>query len=123
MAAIFSPSRFILSSVPSETGGRVESRCSRWVYKLSPSDDGSDRTVTQRVVVHAPLLHAPDGAHQLIVVGLVLHRIDARGVDDQERRPVVFMEEPRVRIVEARQVRGVDGVLVADAAPRDPLQQ
>ena len=32
MHAIFSPSRFMRSSVPSVTGGRVESRCSRCVY-------------------------------------------------------------------------------------------
>src|SRR6187399_2890232 len=102
MHAIFSRSRFIRSSVPSETGGRVESRCSRCVYTMPLclltlpdrrrfGDDfrrGAQRlnsTVAERVVIHAPLLHATNGTHQLLEIRLVLYRIDARRVDYQER--------------------------------------
>src|SRR5688572_12170942 len=99
MAAIFSPSRFILSSVPSDTGGRVESRCSRCVYTPAPRNS-LDRTVPQRVVVHPALFHTADGSHQLVVIGLVLYGIYARRVDYQERRAVVFVEKARVGVVE-----------------------
>src|SRR6185295_9920113 len=106
MQAIFSPAAFIFWSVPSDTGGRVESRCSRWVYMML------DGTVTQRVVVHAALLHAPDRGHQFVVVRLVLHRIDVGGVHDQQRRALVFMEKPRIGVVEPPEVAGVDTALV-----------
>ncbi len=77
------------------------------IQRCAPRE-GSDSTVAQRVVIHAALLHAADRGHQLVVVGLVLHRIDVGRVDDEQRRPVVRMEEARVGVVEAREIGGVD---------------
>src|SRR6185503_4181821 len=109
------------ASVLNVTGGRSESRSCSWVYMEAVLLNG--RSVAQGIVVEAPPLHAPDGRQQLIVVRRVVDRIDCGRVDDEKRGGRELMEETRIRLVEAHQVVTLDVLLVADAAPRDALEQ
>ena len=57
--------------------------------------------------------------HQQRVILLVLQRIDVRGIDDEQGRRAVVMEETRIGVRDIHQVFMLDEPLVADAAVRD----
>src|SRR6185312_4457209 len=79
--------------------------------------------ITQRVVVKTPALHTLDRGEQLIVVSLVVDGVDGGGVDDEQRRRLVFMEEARVGLIEPLQIGTLDLLFVADAALGNALEQ
>ena len=69
----------------------------------------------------APLL--ADLRQQQPVVGVVVHRIDRRGIDDEERRGIVAVEEARIRLGEFLEIAALDMLLIADAALGDAVHQ
>src|SRR5690606_38197329 len=60
---------------------------------------------------------------QLLIVGFAMDRIDRSGIDDQERRLVIVVEESRVGFAEPLEIVLLDELLVSDAALRDALEQ
>src|SRR5579859_1535792 len=135
------------ASVERVTGVRVASRC-RWVYmggvsvtaacaggknqlfcrpgtRVRPDRRrqswplGLHRAAAQRVVVKTPLAHAAHGGEELVIVVLIRHRVDGRGVDDEKGGGVELVEEARVGLVQPLEVAAVDVLLVVDAAPGD----
>src|SRR5262249_19771721 len=131
----------MFASVLSVTGGRAESRSWSWVYialfaclkaarmrhPRPPTqlcgEFGLKRSVAHGVVVEPPLLHALDRTKQLVVIALVVHRVDGRGVHDEQRRVVVLMEEARIGFVQSCEVLTIDRLLVRDAALGNSFQQ
>src|SRR6185312_3565274 len=112
------------ASVLSVTGWRSESRSCRCVYIESAYARLLERRpAAQRVVVQPSPLHAADGGQKLFVIGGIGERIDGGRIDDEQGRGLELMEEARIRFVEAYQVVALDVLLIADAAPRDPLEQ
>ena len=57
------------------------------------------------------------------IVGVVVHRIDRRGIDDQQRRGVVAVEEARIGLGELLEIAALDVLLVANAALGDAVHQ
>src|SRR6185437_145119 len=83
----------------------------------------SERTRAQWIVIQAPALHPADRREQLVVIRLVADRIDRGRIDDEKRRRLVIVKEPRIRLVEPLEVVAVDLTLVLDTAPCDALHQ
>ena len=53
----------------------------------------------------------------------IVDEVQPLAIDDQQRRVVVLVEIPAVRVGEPRQVRFRDRALVGNAAPMHPLDQ
>src|SRR6202166_1388050 len=64
-----------------------------------------------------------DLGKQLLIVAVVVHRIDGRGVYDQQRRGVIAVEEPRIGLIELVEIASFDVLLVANAALGDTIHQ
>src|SRR3569833_2459194 len=66
---------------------------------------------------------AADALDELGIIPLVLHPIDIGGIDDQQRRGIVVIEEQRISIGETLQIGRFHQTLVGDAALLDALEQ
>src|ERR1700722_18206230 len=64
-----------------------------------------------------------DLGEQLLIVAVIVHRIDRRGIHDQQRSGIVAVEEPRIRLIQLVEIAAFDVLLIADAALRDPIHQ
>src|SRR6056297_399523 len=135
--AMFTPSAFILRRLSRVTGGSARVRSWRWLYivmlQIPAAPRGSactsDRQTSirrrkrDRIVILAPAFHAADALQKIEIVLIPVHRIDARGVDDQQRPRVVTMKVIEVGLGQSPQVVGTHHLLIGDAASPDTIHQ
>src|SRR6056297_983430 len=112
----------------SVTGFSARARSCRWLYIVMSLSrrDGDEPAWPMRsqtsigaaegrgIVVLAPALHRADPPQQVLVVLFAPHRIDGRGIDDQQRSRVVTVKEIHVGLGQAPQVFGAHALLVGD---------
>src|SRR3984957_11209880 len=89
----------------------------------------SDRLGGRQQAAAGRIEEVPAGAlladlgEQLLIVAVVVHGIDRRGIHDQQRSGIVAVEEPRIGLIELVEIAAFDVLLIADAALRDPIHQ
>src|SRR5437773_631017 len=78
---------------------------------------------SQRNVVLDSLLHLVDLSDQLVQIVHPLHKVDVRGVEDEQRGGCVVKEEIVVSAIQFRDVALRDSNLVVPASPAYSFQQ
>src|SRR5271169_4288457 len=73
-------------------------------------------SASERIEVVAATPRPRDFGLQLAELRIVTDEVGLAGVDDQQRRRVVVVKEPRVRLDQSLQVLALHALLVADAA-------
>src|SRR5215471_8376065 len=107
------------------TGGESVPRCCSCLYMRRSrfASSSSAERVAGRIEEVSPVLHAHDRFQQVLVVGLAVDRVDRCRVDDQKRRFVELVEEPRIRFTEPLEVFLSDELLVRYPARSDAAHQ